>query len=272
MTTVTIIVSSVYDQVKLVLNGIPTGVTPINVVDGSEANSVYYMVPVAPVTIESRLNRFRGFGFHKKLPVVPDTSLTLTGEVLGNDEISIDGYSGTYYTVTVTDSRSQNLIFDADFEIVGETYALTIDNALSEAPVPEINAIPFAPMYANKAYVDARDAANLATAESYTDTHVVVGATPFPINIVNKTSSYTAAAGDFVKCDTSSGGFTVTLPLSASNAKSIVAIKKISTDANVLTLSSGGSDNIDGQISWLIVIPYTAIISTADGISTWEIY
>lgn len=108
MATVTITVSSIYDRVQLTLQGVPAGVTPYSIVDGTEASPEYYITPLAP------------FG----------TGL-LTGIVLGNDEISIDGYTGTYYTVTVTDIRSLATLYQANFEITGTTYDLDTETPLT---------------------------------------------------------------------------------------------------------------------------------------------
>lgn len=60
-----------------------------------------------------------------------------------------------------------------------------------------------------------------------------------------KTTTYSAAANDFVPCDTASGGFTVTLP-NAPADKTIVAIKHvIQGSTNVVTYACAGSDVIN---------------------------
>jgi len=94
----------------------------------------------------------------------------------------------------------------------------------------------------------------------------------FPKNIVSVSSNYSANPGDFVECDTSLGGFTVTLPLSASNAKATIVVKKISTDTHTLTIACSGSDTLDGNATSPVNIPQTAVESTADGITSWRIY
>jgi hypothetical protein len=94
----------------------------------------------------------------------------------------------------------------------------------------------------------------------------------FPANIVSVTTTYAAVAGDFVKCDTSSGGFTVMLPLSASNSGKTITIKKISSDNNTLTIACSGSDTLDNQPTQTTKIQNTAVETLADGITTWEIY
>ena len=60
-----------------------------------------------------------------------------------------------------------------------------------------------------------------------------------------KTGNYTATVDDrYVKCDTTSAGFTVTLP-SAPTTGQVIGIKKTSTDANTLTIARN-SKNING--------------------------
>ena len=57
-----------------------------------------------------------------------------------------------------------------------------------------------------------------------------------------KTGTYTAAAGDFVPVDTSSGSVTVTLPTAPAD-KSRIEIKMINTGGNnTVTINTGGSD------------------------------
>lgn len=94
---------------------------------------------------------------------------------------------------------------------------------------------------------------------------------PFSQRIVSKATNYTAVAGDIVLCDTSAGGFTVTLPLSVSNAAETVVVKKISSDGNTLTLAASGSDTIDGSATQSLIVPNTAVQVVADGSLTWDI-
>lgn len=56
-----------------------------------------------------------------------------------------------------------------------------------------------------------------------------------------KTTTYTTAAGEFVPCDATSGGFTVTLPAAPADG-TVITIKKTDSSANTVTVARGGSD------------------------------
>lgn len=62
-----------------------------------------------------------------------------------------------------------------------------------------------------------------------------------------KTTTYTAAVGEFVPCDATSGGFTVTLP-SAPTDGAVITVKKTDSGSNTVTVARGGSDvfNVSG--------------------------
>lgn len=75
-----------------------------------------------------------------------------------------------------------------------------------------------------------------------------------------KTGAYTAALGEFVVCDPTAGGFTVTLPAvaTAKFGRSIV-VKNHSGSTNTITIAAAGSDKIDGAA--------TVTITTARGVT-----
>lgn len=66
------------------------------------------------------------------------------------------------------------------------------------------------------------------------------------VTTANKTGAYTAASGDMVPCDATSGAFTVTLPAAAAGL--LVGVRKGDTSTNVVTIAAAGSDGI-GDIS-----------------------
>ncbi len=56
-----------------------------------------------------------------------------------------------------------------------------------------------------------------------------------------KTTTYTAAVGEFVPADASGGGFTITLPTAPADG-AVVTVKKIDSSSNTVTVARGGSD------------------------------
>lgn len=97
------------------------------------------------------------------------------------------------------------------------------------------------------------------------------GSTAVAQNPVFKNSAYLAVANDYVLCDTSGGGFTVTLPVSAVNKGLSINVKKISSDHNTLTIANSGADTIDEGPAVGTYQPNTSITFTADGITNWDI-
>lgn len=89
-------------------------------------------------------------------------------------------------------------------------------------------------------------------------------------NTVAKSTTYTAVAGDYVLASTASG-WTLTIPASSANKGRSIRVKKVSADANVLTIARSGSDTIDGATSQTITIQYNEMELTADGGTGWYI-
>jgi len=89
----------------------------------------------------------------------------------------------------------------------------------------------------------------------------------------SKTSAYSAAAGDFVQCDPSSGGFTVTLPaVAVANRGQAIIVKNTTSSANTITIAKSGSDTIDGSAtSATIAKAYGTKMFVSDGTSNWDI-
>ncbi len=87
-----------------------------------------------------------------------------------------------------------------------------------------------------------------------------------------KTANYTAVANDSIFCDTSAGGFTITLPAAASNSGVAILVKKISSDANTLAIARTGGDVIDGATSASTILPFSSFFFVSDGVSDWGIF
>lgn len=69
----------------------------------------------------------------------------------------------------------------------------------------------------------------------------ITGATQTLIATVTKTANYSAVVNDLVVCDTTAGGFTVTLP-TGTTAGQQIGVRRSDGTANTLTVSRGGSD------------------------------
>jgi hypothetical protein len=84
----------------------------------------------------------------------------------------------------------------------------------------------------------------------------------------SKTTTYTAAVGEFVLCDATSAAFTVTLPASPA-AGDAVAVKKTDATANVVTVLAAGK-TIDGDPNATIVSEDAGGVFTCDG-TNWQV-
>jgi hypothetical protein len=82
-----------------------------------------------------------------------------------------------------------------------------------------------------------------------------------------KTGAYTAADDDVVLCDTSSGGFTVTLPASVADLRIVI---KLVTAGNDLTIDGDSAELIDGSSSIVLNTAGQARTLIADG-TGWHI-
>lgn len=92
-----------------------------------------------------------------------------------------------------------------------------------------------------------------------------------PLTIVLDSGPYTAVAGNVVLCNTAAGGFTVTLPLAASNKAQPILVKKISSDGNHVTVGTISADVIDGSSTQTLASQYSALTMIADS-GNWNIF
>lgn len=85
------------------------------------------------------------------------------------------------------------------------------------------------------------------------------------------TGTYTATVSDHtILCDTSGGGFTVTLPAASSAAGLVLVIKKTSSDANTLTIDGSGAETIDGSATQTTAVQYASFTIQSNG-TAWSI-
>ena len=85
-------------------------------------------------------------------------------------------------------------------------------------------------------------------------------------------AALTAAPNDFVPCDTSGGGFTVTLPFATNLRGQSIVVKKVSSDANALDVEPSLGDTLDGVATPIsITAPLGSITVVSDGASAWRV-
>ncbi len=89
--------------------------------------------------------------------------------------------------------------------------------------------------------------------------------------MVLKSANYNAVAGDVVYCNTSAGGFTVTIPLSASSLDKTVTVKKVTRDGNTVTVANTSSDLTDLSTPWILAYFEDSMTIRADGTTNWYI-
>jgi hypothetical protein len=91
-----------------------------------------------------------------------------------------------------------------------------------------------------------------------------------PGTIQTKTTTYTAAVGEFVQADATSTGFTVTLPTNPATG-ALVAVKKIDATANMVTIAPAGGGTIDGDPTATTSTPWAGAVFEHVGSNVWRI-
>lgn len=91
---------------------------------------------------------------------------------------------------------------------------------------------------------------------------------------VSKTANYTVVEADrdkLIKVDATSGAVTISLLAAATAGDGFqLAIKKVDSSANAVTIDGNGSETIDGSLTLSLSIQYQVAILTCDG-SNWHI-
>lgn len=85
----------------------------------------------------------------------------------------------------------------------------------------------------------------------------------------NISSAYTAQPGDIILADTTTAGFTITLPPASKSYDVIVMAMKISADANTLTIDGHGADTINGAATGTTATQYGNFTLICNGVSAW---
>lgn len=92
----------------------------------------------------------------------------------------------------------------------------------------------------------------------------------------SKSANYTITTSDaraLILCDTSAGGFTVTLPTAASAGAGFTVTLCVTTnDTNILTIDGSGAETINGVAQIFIKSVYTAVRLWTDGSEWYGLY
>jgi hypothetical protein len=75
---------------------------------------------------------------------------------------------------------------------------------------------------------------------------------------------------DYIRVDTTSGAFALTLPLASAMPNRMLVIKKINTAVNACTVTRAGSDLIDGATTVTVSASYARLVLFSTG-TTWDI-
>lgn len=89
------------------------------------------------------------------------------------------------------------------------------------------------------------------------------------LNTVTRTTSYTPPLSvDLILCNTTSAGFTVTLPTASGNTGKVFTIENTGTAGNTLTVDTTSSQTINGALTFLMDTQYDSVKVVSDG-SNW---
>ena len=92
----------------------------------------------------------------------------------------------------------------------------------------------------------------------------------FSYSVVTKTTTYTASISQRVRCDTSGGAFTVTLPDATAYTGRRISVQKISSDGNLLTVNTTSSQTINGDLTQAWSAQWDNMEVESNG-SNWEV-
>jgi len=76
---------------------------------------------------------------------------------------------------------------------------------------------------------------------------------------------------DFILCDCTTSGFTITLPSAGSSTGRVLNIKRVDETTNVLTIDGSGTETIDQELTQELTSGLPNIKIVSDGIGWWVI-
>lgn len=98
-----------------------------------------------------------------------------------------------------------------------------------------------------------------------------LGGTGGGFKVVSVSGNFTASGGQAILVTTTNGAATGTLPPASSNTNAEIIVKKVSADANTVTLQGTGSDTIDGGSNLIIMYQHSSCTLISDGSGNWDL-
>lgn len=96
-------------------------------------------------------------------------------------------------------------------------------------------------------------------------------ATSLDLNLVTKTTDYTAQLSDYtILCNATSGVITITLPIASGNSGRIFNIKKIDTGSNAVIIDGNSTELIDDELTYIIITAKESVTIQCTG-SAWVV-
>jgi hypothetical protein len=91
------------------------------------------------------------------------------------------------------------------------------------------------------------------------------------LTVATKTAAYTLVdADDVILGDATASGFTITLPTAVGRTGAQFVIKRINTNANIVTIATTSSQTIDGATTYELITPHAGILVVSDG-ANWRV-
>jgi hypothetical protein len=92
------------------------------------------------------------------------------------------------------------------------------------------------------------------------------------LQVKTKTTTYTALTSDeLILCDSTGGGFSITLPPAANCKGKILEFKKIDNNTNTITLDGNSSETIDGDTTYTFNTYLDSVAIVSDGSNWWSL-
>jgi hypothetical protein len=189
----------------------------------------------------------------------------------GQIRIVEDQATGNQYVTLQPATLSANrsiVLPDADTTMVGTNVAQTLSNkSFSDAITAAQVSTPSAPAASNNKLYFKSDSRMYS--QNSSGTEFTVAYTQSNVATLSSATTLTLS-NDVVLCNTTSAGFTVTLPSAVTTSGKTFVIKKTSSDTNILTVATTSAQTIDGASTALLFVGNEEITLQSNG-SNWII-